>query len=326
MTTRKPTDILTANSNMLSKLLIPFFSLFLFCSPVLSQKQVTIDRTKLAQDRNRKKTAKKQTEAKRIVTAQAGTRKQTTRRKKKRVEHPQQATYLRLDYIYSDKVDRNVGYSCKYETFNVNTDGKTWNVSMLPTWCTISSRTSSSFTLRINENNSYDPRKDWFVVGSDQKHVTVYITQDGKPINVSASINNVRLTHGLTVRGKKSMLVSGSFNVVNAQGLSFCAVAMIKDESGRYIDGSFNSTAYRMQNGNFYATSDPFTNDNYTNTQSFTIAIPNNSFIPGYKKKNKLTMVIALYCLKKGDFISGPIYTVPFVAKRKRRGIVTKAK
>lgn len=323
MTTRKLTFILTAHSNMRSKLLIPFFSLFLFCSPVLSQKQVTIDRTKLAQDRNRKKTASRQTEARKREVAKAKSKKTTTRRMR-RMECPQVASYLRIDNAYSDNVSKNIWYSSWYGTFNVKTDGKVWDVLMLPSWCKVTSRTSSSFTLAITENNSYDMRKDWFVVRSDSKRVKVNITQDGKPINVSASVNNVRVTHNLMVGGKKTMLVSGSFDVVNAQGLSFRAVAMIKDESGKYARGYLGNSWYRMKDGNFCAMSETFTNSSHTNTHSFNIAIPNDSFNPGYNKKNNLTLVVALYCIKKEDFVSGSFYSTPFVAKKKKKGVVTK--
>lgn len=327
MTTRKHTDTLTAHSNMLNKLFLALFSLFLLCSPVMSQKQVTIDRTKLAQDRNRKEAARKQAEARKKEAVQTEAKKQASRRRqKKKVERPQVATYLRVNNVYSDNVTKNVWYSYKYETFKVYTDGKAWNVSMLPFWCTVSDRTSSSFTLCINENYSYDSRRDWLLVSSDSKQVKVYITQDGKPINVSASVNNVRLTHDMTIKGKKSMLVSGNFNIVNGQGLTFYAVAMIKEESGNNIEGSNSYPTYRMQDGSYYATSDTFNNSNHTNNHSFSIVIPTDSFNPGYKKKNKLTVVVALYCIKKGEFISGTTYTVPFVAKRKKKGITTMQK
>lgn len=324
MTIRKHIDTSTALSNMPSKLLIAFLSLFLICLPVMSQKQVTIDRTRLAQDRSRKEAAKKQTATRKNETIKTKPRKHVSARyQKKKEERPQVATYLRVNNIYSDNVTEAVGHSLRHVIFDIYTDGKTWDVSSLPSWCTIFSRTPSSFTLRIYENPSYDPRQEWLTVRSDSKMVRICIAQEGKPINASGSIYNVRLMHNKMLNGKKCMALSGQFKVDNGEGLSFCAVAFISGKSGKYINGSPSYPAYRMDNGIFIATSNT---SNGSGVRDFRIFIPNDSFDPGNEKKHDLVVNVAVYCFKNGKYVSETVHSVPFVAKIKRQGIVTKAK
>lgn len=314
--------MLTVHQNMLNRIIYTFVVLSLFCTSIAAQKQVTLDRTKLAYDRNKKEKAMKQAvESKKQATAQVAKRK-TTRRKKV-VEQTEFATYLRVNGMYGE-VTKEVSNTSEYITFNVFTDGIRWDISLLPAWCTVSSRTANSFTLHIEGNTSYDQRKDWLYVKSDNKQVKVNIIQDARPINVYASINNAWITHNCVVNGKDCMVVYGSFDITNGNGLKFYAVAMIQNEYGNYINASTSYPEYKMSDGKFYAAAE--TSSLSGNTHNFRIDIPNNSFYPGYEKKHQLRLVVTLYCEKKRDYIPGVSRTIPFVAKKKKKGIQTKEK
>lgn len=316
--------MLKVRLSMLSKVIIVLITLSLFSVPVTAQKQVTIDRTKLAQDRNKKDRAKKL-----AVVKKKQEESQTARRKSsnkaKTFEQPKYTSILRVDGIYSEEITKKVSSSPRYETFNVNTDGNNWNVTFLPPWCTLSSRTNNSFTLFINENANYESRKDWLLVKSDNKQVKVYIEQDAKPINVSALINNAWIEHNIVINGTDHMVVSGSFNIINGNGLKFYAVAMIQNEYGSYLFASASYPAFKMSDGKFFAGAETKNSDNNSNIHNFRIFIPNDSFYPGYGKKHKLRLTVSLYCEKKGEFIPGVSRTIPFMAKRKKKGIQTKA-
>ncbi|HIZ87629.1 MAG TPA: BACON domain-containing protein [Candidatus Coprenecus pullistercoris] len=79
------------------------------------------------------------------------------------------------EYALSIQVPKNEGY----RTFSVSSEGKPYSVTLLPSWCSVTSRTSSSFTIKYAANNTGSSRSDWFRVESGDKQVRVDVTQKG---------------------------------------------------------------------------------------------------------------------------------------------------
>lgn len=302
---------------MPSRLLIALLAFFLICTPVLSQKQVTINRAKLAQDRNRKEKARKHAvEQKRQVASMTGSKTQ-----KRHVEQPKAASYLRVNGQYADVINKEVGHAYRFETFTINTDGSSWDILNLPLFCRIQNRTATSLTLQFNENSTYDARKDWFLVKSDNKSVKVNITQKGKPVKVVASITGAEIIHNVLTNGEEGMLINGQLSVKEGSDLPLYAVVRIEDEFNRPV--SATSKTYRLSDNDASFITYVATDSQYNSSQRFQIIIPNNSFYPGYKKKNELTLKFYLFCGKSNEYVSGVTYSVPFIAKKKKKGTKT---
>lgn len=313
--------MLTENLNMRSRLLIAILSLFIFSMPASSQKQVTIDRTRLAQDRSRKAAAKKQAERKKRqaeAEALAETKTQSVKRPVSKPVSPKVASYLRVNSNYSDNISTNVAHFSNTRIFSIDTDGKSWTISHLPVWCSILSRTTSTVSIYFGDNYSCDSRKDWFMVQSDNKYVRVNVNQEGKPYNVVASVGEVSIDHNILDSGSECMKVTGSFRIKNGEGLTFYAVAVMQDEYGNYVRADYNHPTYKMKDGTFYATNKTTTFYGDPQNHHFVIRIPNNAFFPGYKKKQKRKLAIVLYCDNKGEYVQGVSRTIPIVVTRKK--------
>lgn len=112
------------------------------------------------------------------------------------------------------------------ESFTVQTDGDSYEVRLLPSWCTVTSKTSGSFTIRCEANTSTSSRSDWFQVKSGEKTVRIDVTQSGNANTINASFESVWVEHniiqyvGLMI--VKGMKIHAKFNVnnlLNKQGL-----------------------------------------------------------------------------------------------------------
>lgn len=112
------------------------------------------------------------------------------------------------------------------ESFTVQTDGDSYEVRLLPSWCTVTSKTSGSFTIRCEANTSTSSRSDWFQVKSGEKMVRIDVTQSGNANTINASFESVWVEHniiqyvGLMI--VKGMKIHAKFNVnnlLNKQGL-----------------------------------------------------------------------------------------------------------
>ncbi len=88
------------------------------------------------------------------------------------------ASYLRVD----NKTEVNSTWSASSgsETYYVSTDGSDYKVWLLPSWCKLTSKTSSSFTIMWDTNESCS-RSDWFEVVSNGKEVRVNVRQQHAP-------------------------------------------------------------------------------------------------------------------------------------------------
>lgn len=132
------------------------------------------------------------------------------------------------------------------ETYYVRTDGSSYEVDYLPSWCTVTSKSSSSFTIQCLGNTSSSSRSDWFRVKSGEKTVRIDITQSGNVNTINASFENVWVEHNIVqyvgIMIVKGMKIHAKFNVnnmLNKQGLiqayfTFQNGNMLNDYNGQY--------------------------------------------------------------------------------------------
>ena len=80
-----------------------------------------------------------------------------------------------------------------YRSFSVNTDGDSYDVTLLPSWCSVTDKTKTAFTIKYEANNSGSKRKDWFKVSSGEKSVRIDVSQQSS--GPSAEIEKVWVDH-----------------------------------------------------------------------------------------------------------------------------------
>ena len=85
------------------------------------------------------------------------------------------ASYLRVDN--QTEVSSVYVNSGGTRTYSVSTDGTSYEVALLPSWCSVTEKTASSFTIRYSANTSAEVRSDWFQVKSGEKKVKVSVSQ-----------------------------------------------------------------------------------------------------------------------------------------------------
>ena len=61
---------------------------------------------------------------------------------------------------------------------------------------------------------------------------------------------------------------------------------------------------------------------NYDNTYSFKIVIPNESYYIGGDVKQKLNLVVGLYCYEMRGFVKNTLKSIEFKRKCNRKGYV----
>lgn len=65
--------------------------------------------------------------------------------------------------------------------FTVQTDSSDFTIWGLPTWCSLVSKTNTTFTIKIQANTSTVERNDYFKVKAGAKEVTIRVKQAGAP-------------------------------------------------------------------------------------------------------------------------------------------------
>lgn len=84
------------------------------------------------------------------------------------------ASYLTVDS--KTEVSTTFSSSGGSETFYVKTDAGSWETWGVPSWCEITNKTATSFTIKC-ENNSGLKRTDWMKIKAGGKEVRIDITQ-----------------------------------------------------------------------------------------------------------------------------------------------------
>jgi hypothetical protein len=131
-------------------------------------------------------------------------------------------------------------------TITVSTDGSSWEVSLLPSWCSVKDKTGNSFRLVVNPNSGA-ARSDWFKVKSGNKEVRIDVKQTaGKQTTgtkgTSAQIENIWVDHNIMNGNYRGMKIHVKFSVsgmLNKQGkcvawFYFADGTKLKDYNGSY--------------------------------------------------------------------------------------------
>ena len=312
---------------MKASIITTLLLIFLAAPCAHAQQLVTLNRDKLRTEQAEKSKTKETTSTSKQKQTSASKKSSSSRstsssKKRSTPSSPKMASYLRINNQYGDVTDYPA-YSGEYKTFYVYTDGRDYNVSMLPSWCRVTNKNSSSFTVFIDSNNSHEDRSDWFFVKSDSKEVKVHLKQSGKPISITASYYSGYLTHRYYLNGVEYMKVNATIRVSGAKNLKLLAVATVQNKYGNSIYAASSYSNYAFNDGTFYAASELTpTSDDYS-TYTVTVYVPNNA-LRLYKKKNKLTCRLSLYCERTGEFITNASYMLSFKAMYKNGTVTTK--
>lgn len=246
-------------------------------------------------------------------------------RKKKVIQTPKTASFLRVNQL--QYINKTVSSNGGSETFEVNTDGKEWNVVALPLWCHLT-KYANSFVLSYNQNPSHDERSDWFKVKSDNLEVKIDITQTGLPLNISARFNYCSLQHDASHYNKgtyeKCLTIVSNVTIKGAKNQKCMIVAFFYDDAGNSIKATYKYPDYAISSSKdvFVATEVMPTSDE-AQTFNSVLYLPNDAMAL-LKKKNKIRCQLVVYCVKTSSYISNANYTMYFKAKKKRGKITTK--
>lgn len=182
-----------------------------------------------------------------------------------------QATYLTAS---STSLYFNSGGSTS--TITVSTDGASFDVSLLPSWCSVVNKTNNSFQI-VCQSNSGAVRKDWFKVKSDDKEVRIEVEQAAGAKTPSAEFGSIRVVHNVfenpyNIFSRKGMQIYINFSVSGMLNKQGDCVVWFYFENGNILK-DYNG-AYRASDGQV-ATSSRF-KSTYENARwdNFVIFMP----------------------------------------------------
>lgn len=160
-----------------------------------------------------------------------------------------ESSYLKVDNKTS--VSASFGASRSSETFYVSTDADSWTTWGVPSWCSITDRTSTSFKIVCDANTSSSSRSDYMKIKAGDKEVRIDITQAGNP-GPTATIDNVWVDHNAWNGMVKGMKIHIKLNVSGYKGrtVKYCVFFYQSDNStklvnmyGNHISSSATSTS-----------------------------------------------------------------------------------
>lgn len=237
---------------------------------------------------------------------------------------PKYATYLRVNQ--STAIDKSIDSNGGSESFYINTDGNSWNVNSLPSWCHINKNTNS-FTITYDANPSHDERSDWFLVSSDDQIVRVNLKQTGVPMNVWAYFHYGQLRHNVIFPAngyaEKCLNICANVSIKGAKGQKIIIRAFIEDEQGNSITAYYGYYKFALAaTREVCASMEIIPNTDEAESYFVNIYLPNKTMYL-QKKNNKLRCKLAVFCVKTDSYVSS-YYTLKFKAKNKKREIITK--
>ena len=118
--------------------------------------------------------------------------------------------YLKVDG-YTSTRNSHFSENGGKETFSVSTNASSYEVVLLPSWCTVESKNSSSFTIRCERNNSRSERSDYFKVKAAGMEIRINVKQNGAS-GPSAVINSVTVDHNVFNGMVKGMKINIKFD------------------------------------------------------------------------------------------------------------------
>ena len=157
------------------------------------------------------------------------------------------------------KVDNQTAISSTYsaeggsETYYVRTDGPSYEVTLLPSWCSVSDKTSSSFKIRWTANNTGSTRSDWFKVKSGSKEVRVDVSQAS--LGPSVEIEKVWVDYNQYSEGVKGMTIHVRFSTDRMLGKTGNCNAYFYLESGTALsdyNGSYKTIDGKVSVGDSF--------------------------------------------------------------------------
>ncbi|MDR1348832.1 MAG: hypothetical protein LBJ63_10510 [Prevotellaceae bacterium] len=158
-------------------------------------------------------------------------------------------------YLSTSTTDVSFSASGGTKTITVSTDGNSYDVTYLPSWCSVS-KSNGYFTL-VCEGNTGDARTDWFKVKSDEKEVRVNIEQAAGVKTPSAKFENIWVVHNVlenpyNIYSRKGMQIHVKFSVngmLSKQGqlcvwFYFADGTALKDYNNAYKTSTGQVCAY----------------------------------------------------------------------------------
>lgn len=155
-------------------------------------------------------------------------------------------TYLKVDG--KTAVTTSFSSSGGTETFTISTDASSWTTWGIPSFCEVTNRTATSFTLKCNANTSTSSRSDYMKIKTDKHEVRIDISQNGtssssSTSDKSASIEKVWIVQDVDVDGENGIAVHVKFNIQGMKGK--------KTHVSAYIYDSTNLNAIKDTNGRY---------------------------------------------------------------------------
>ena len=235
---------------------------------------------------------------------------------------PQKASYLLVNQ--QTEVNRTVSSTTCSETFNVKTDGKSWEIINTSHWCHFLKK-HNSFVLTCEENPYFENRKCSFTIKCDEKVVKLNITQLKALLNAHGVFSNVKLQHNKKLdKTAKSLVIDAalSISLTSPKKATFRVYAFFYDSSGQSIAAKNEYSYYSMPLSKDVTASTTIYQNNSFSTHQFQLSIPNNAFRL-WKKKHRIKCVLLLYSIDTKELIRSTRYEVYFKVKNKNGKIKT---
>ena len=167
-----------------------------------------------------------------------------------------EATYLRVNN--QTAVTSSFGADAGSTTYNVSTDAAEYEIRMLPSWCTVTDQTSTSFTIKRTANPG-EQREDWFEVRSGEQKVRIDVTQAEANNNLSRGVWRAALRR--VVNNHTDKYDNGCYKGEKSDGVrSGLGIYAWDDESyylGRWSNGDENGIAIYIVPDGYHITNCP---------------------------------------------------------------------
>ena len=152
-------------------------------------------------------------------------------------------TYLTVDQ--KTALSKTYGSAAGSETFYVSTDASSWNTWGIPSWCTVTNVTSTSFRLNYSANTSSTSRSDYMKIKTGNREVRIDIKQNGASAssNRTAKVEQITVDHNVYEGGVKGMRIHVKFTVDNMYQLKGRCVAYFHFSDGRALN-DYNQRYY----------------------------------------------------------------------------------
>lgn len=155
-----------------------------------------------------------------------------------------------------------------YSTFSVYTNHPDGYDVSLPSFCSLSSKSSSSFKIYLNENTSGSSRSGQIKVTAGNKSIKVSVKQK-EPEKESVSISSVTMDHNVTQNGEKGMRINVSYSASHLSGNGLHICAWFYFQNGNVLKDYNNS--YATTNGQVTVQKWTYSTNSY---QTVTLFIP----------------------------------------------------